>query len=98
MQRAAPTTAGPRTLVLTVTDASNRSATASHTVNVTARPGSDCAPAWVAGKVYATPAEKVSYAGYNYEVAHWTQNDRPDLNYVLSGSAKPWRRLGTCTP
>lgn len=94
----APTTAGPRTLVLTVTDASNRSATASHTVNVTARPGSDCAPAWVAGKVYATPAEKVSYAGYNYEVAHWTQNDRPDLNYVLSGSAKPWRRLGTCTP
>jgi len=59
---------------------------------------SDCAPPWVATKVYASNNEKVSYDGYNYEVAHWTQNQRPDVNWVVSGSAKPWRRLATCTP
>jgi len=94
----APATAGPRTITLTVTAADNRSASADHTVNVTARQASDCAPAWVASKAYATPNERVSYDGYNYEVAHWTQNNRPDLNFVLSGAAKPWRRLSPCTP
>ncbi|MDG2968145.1 hypothetical protein PUN49_13995 [Pseudomonas extremaustralis] len=67
-------------------------------MNVTARQASDCAPAWVASKAYATLNESVSYDGYNYEVAHWTQNNRPDLNFVLSGAAKPWRRLSPCTP
>jgi hypothetical protein len=57
----------------------------------------DCAPPWVASKVYAANNEKASYDGYNYEVAHWTQNNRPDLNYVITGSAKPWRRLNSCT-
>ena len=94
----APATAGPRIINLMVTDADNRSASASHTVNVTAQQAGNCAPVWVATKAYATPNEKVSYDGYNYEVAHWTQNNRPDLNFVLSGSAKPWRRLSPCTP
>jgi hypothetical protein len=58
----------------------------------------DCAPPWVASKAYSVNNEKVSYDRYNYEVAHWTQNQRPDLNWVITGSAKPWRRLAPCTP
>ncbi len=61
-----------------------------------APPVGDCTAAWIASKVYAVVGEKVSYSGYNYQVAHWTQNARPDLNFVETGSAKPWRRLGTC--
>lgn len=57
-----------------------------------------CAPAWSAATTYATPGVTVSYAGYNYQVAYWTQNNPPDNNYVLSGSAKPWRRIGSCQP
>lgn len=94
----APATAGARTLVLTVTDASGATATANQAVNVVPAPAGDCAPPWIASRVYALNNEKVSHEGYNYEVAHWTQNQRPDLNWVVTGSAKPWRRLQTCTP
>ncbi|WP_175964390.1 S8 family peptidase [Burkholderia pyrrocinia] len=66
------------------------------TVKAENPPENDCAPPWIASKAYSTAGEKVSYDGYNYEVAHWTQNNRPDLNFVETGSAKPWRRLGTC--
>jgi hypothetical protein len=58
--------------------------------------GSACAPAWQATKAYSVVNEKASYDHYDYEVAHWTQNQRPDLNFVITGSAKPWRRLGPC--
>lgn len=61
-----------------------------------APPVGDCAAAWIASKVYASAGEKVSYGGYNYQVTHWTQNNRPDLHFVESGAAKPWLRLGTC--
>lgn len=61
-----------------------------------APPVGDCAAPWIASKVYASAGEKVSYSGYNYQVAHWTQNARPDLNFGETGAAKPWRRLGTC--
>ncbi len=95
----ASTTAGSRTIRLTVTDAANRTASASQTVTITppAQSG-DCAEPWIANKAYSVNNVKVSYDGYNYEVAHWTQNQRPDLNWVISGSAKPWRRLAPCTP
>ena len=59
-------------------------------------PIGDCAAPWVASKAYASVSEKVSYSGYNYRVAHWSQNARPDLNFVETGAAKPWLRLGTC--
>ncbi len=68
----------------------------SENITVKAAPLGDCATPWVATKVYAVAGEPVSYSGYNYQVAHWTQNARPDLNFVETGSAKPWRRLGTC--
>ena len=92
----APASAGTRTVSLVVTDGQARSASASHTLSVAPPSSTPCAPSWVASKVYAVANEKVSYDGYNYEVAHWTQNNRPDLNWVPTGSAKPWRRLGTC--
>ena len=59
--------------------------------------GQACETTWSANTAYGTSGVKVSYSGYNYEVAHWTQNHRPDLNFVLSGSAKPWRQIGTCS-
>jgi hypothetical protein len=59
-------------------------------------PVGDCVAAWVATKAYSNVSEKVSYSGYNYQVAHWSQGARPDLNFVETGAAKPWRRLGTC--
>jgi len=59
-------------------------------------PVGSCSPPWVANKVYASAGERVSFDGYNYEVAHWTQNNRPDVNFVETGAAKPWRRLRTC--
>ena len=65
-------------------------------ITIKAAPLGDCATPWVANKVYAVAGERVSYSGYNYQVAHWTQNARPDLNFVETGSAKPWRRMGTC--
>ncbi|WP_308584204.1 M12 family metallo-peptidase [uncultured Pseudomonas sp.] len=95
----APAAAGARTIRLTVTDAANRTASASQAITITAPAQSgDCAEPWVASKAYSVNNVKVSYDGYNYEVAHWTQNQRPDLNWVISGSAKPWRRLAPCTP
>lgn len=60
-------------------------------------PVGDCVVAWVATKAYSTISEKVSYSGYNYQVAHWSQGARPDLNFVEFGAAKPWLRLGTCS-
>lgn len=57
-----------------------------------------CAPAWDANIAYGSPGLEVSYGGYNYAVAHWTRNNQPDLNYVLSGAAKPWRRISSCVP
>lgn len=88
----------PVTIKVDVSD-QNGTQALSKTVTIKA-PTSDnhCAPAWVATKAYATVNEKVSYDGYNYESAHWTQGARPDQNWVESGSAKGWRRLGTCTP
>lgn len=56
-----------------------------------------CATPWSGTTAYSTPGTRVSYEGFNYEVAHWTQANQPDVNYVLQGSAKPWRRLGACT-
>ncbi|MBA2923740.1 hypothetical protein G9Q84_12645 [Pseudomonas sp. P7] len=95
----APTTAGARSIGLTVTDAANRTASASHSVIISPpEQAGDCAPPWVASKAYSVNNEKVSYDRYNYEVAHWTQNQRPDLNWVITGSAKPWRRLAPCAP
>ncbi|NWA11240.1 S8 family peptidase [Pseudomonas gingeri] len=61
-------------------------------------PPGDCATPWSASTVYATPGVRVSHDGHNYEVAHWTQGAQPDKNFVLSGSAKPWRQIGSCTP
>ncbi|WP_181157327.1 S8 family peptidase [Pseudomonas poae] len=55
-----------------------------------------CAMPWSRTTAYATPGTRVSYGGFNYEVAHWTQAHQPDLNFVLTGSAKPWRRVGPC--
>lgn len=70
------------------------------TVNPSAvAPGDEpCATPWSSASVYATPGVRVSFGGFNYEVAHWTQAQQPDLNFVLTGSAAPWRRLGTCQP
>ncbi|TFY87101.1 hypothetical protein DYL61_26845 [Pseudomonas nabeulensis] len=95
----APSAPGPQSIVLTVTDSANRTASTTHSVTITppAQSG-DCAEPWVATKAYSVNNVKVSYDGYNYEVAHWTQNQRPDLNWVVTGSAKPWRRLAPCTP
>ncbi|MBN2975355.1 hypothetical protein BFW88_12735 [Pseudomonas fluorescens] len=59
-------------------------------------PDGHCTTAWVATKVYSNTNEKVSHSGYNYQVAHWSQGARPDLNFVETGAAKPWRRLGAC--
>ncbi len=61
-------------------------------------PAEACATPWSASTAYATPGVRVSYDGYNYEVAHWTQGNQPDKNFVLSGSAKPWRQVGSCSP
>ncbi|WP_411388269.1 S8 family serine peptidase [Pseudomonas sp. MPB23] len=86
------------TLTSISVDVSDGTHTLGLTENITikAAPLGDCATPWVANKVYAVAGERVSYSGYNYQVAHWTQNARPDLNFVETGAAKPWRRLGTC--
>lgn len=92
----APSVPGSKTITLQVTDAQQRVASTGHSITVTGAPGNICAPPWEQRKTYATENEKVSYDFYNYEVAHWTSNQRPDLNWVISGSSKPWRRLDVC--
>ncbi len=94
----APSVPGAQYITLEVTDNQHRVASAGHSIMVTAAQGDDCATPWVQTKAYAVVNEKVSYDYYNYEVAHWTQNQRPDLNWVISGSSKPWRRLDRCGP
>ncbi|WP_158091308.1 M12 family metallo-peptidase [Pseudomonas sp. R37(2017)] len=96
----APATSGVAGILeLTVTSTTGATATTVKTVSVLPpEQAGDCAPPWIASKVYAVENEQVSYDGYNYEVAHWTQNQRPDLNWVIIGNAKPWRRLQTCSP
>lgn len=93
----APASTGNRNITLLVTDSLGLTASASHQIEVIQPPSNTCAPPWIASKAYAVINEKVSYDGYNYEVAHWTQNNRPDLNWAPSGDAKPWRRLDTCS-
>lgn len=81
------------TIYVTVSDGTNEVKRSSSVVILTAL--ALCAAPWEEEKIYATVNEKASYAGYNYEVAHWTQRQRPDLNAGPEG--KPWRKLSSCS-
>lgn len=85
-------------LELTVTSATGESASATHTVSILPpAQASPCAAPWIAARIYELPGEHVSYAGSNYEVVHWTQNQRPDQNSGGPGSGKPWQNLQPCS-
>jgi chitinase len=57
--------------------------------------GGSCWPAWVSSTAYNGGAQ-VSYGGFNYQAAYWTQNQRPDLNSGPAGSGQPWIPIGSC--
>lgn len=63
------------TIDVTVSDGKDEVKRSSNVVILAAQ--ALCAAPWEEEKIYATLNEKASYAGYNYEVAHWTQRQRP---------------------
>ncbi|TFY89652.1 hypothetical protein DYL61_22045 [Pseudomonas nabeulensis] len=93
----APATAGPRSITLRVTDATNRTATASQLVNITAPAPGNCGniPPWSATKTYSTYAEQVAYNGKVYKQNFWNINKPPDINSAQWG--KEWQ-LGVACP
>ena len=54
-----------------------------------------CYTAWASSAQYSGGAQ-VSYSGYNYQAAFWTQNNNPSTNSGASGSGMPWTKLTTC--
>ena len=93
----APTSSGPRTVSLTVTDAAHHADTAQHIINVIGSPlpgqCGDYVP-WDAAKAYATYDEKVSYLGMKYQQNFYNINTPPDRNSAAFG--EPWRPFGAC--
>jgi hypothetical protein len=51
--------------------------------------------AWSATVGYPGGSE-VQYGGIKYLANWYTTNERPDLNYGVAGSGKPWTNLGAC--
>lgn len=96
----APASAGTAaSLELTVSSASGESASATQTVSILPpAQTSPCAAPWIAAQIYDRPEEQASYAGINYQVVHWTKNQRPDQNSGGPGSGKPWQSLQPCSP
>ncbi|WP_176050541.1 carbohydrate-binding protein [Burkholderia sp. BCC1644] len=74
---------------LTVTDAQNRSAAATHRVTVRADAVAG-APAWDPKKTYATPCEKVSHRSKTWLNGWWVLGDEPGTG----GEWGAWREQG----
>ncbi|MCA8062652.1 carbohydrate-binding protein [Burkholderia sp. AU38729] len=74
---------------LTVTDAQNRSAVATHGVTVRADVATG-APAWDKKKTYATPCHEVSHAGKTWLNGWWVLGDVPGTG----GEWAAWREKG----
>jgi chitinase len=74
---------------LTVTDAQNRSAVATHGVTVRADVATG-APAWDRKKTYATPCHEVSHAGKTWLNGWWVLGDVPGTG----GEWAAWREKG----
>ncbi|TFY90918.1 hypothetical protein DYL61_19710 [Pseudomonas nabeulensis] len=100
----APTTEQPMTAVVSVIVSAGSTNQVILSRNLTVQPSASgpgagaCGAPWNPSTAYPTPGVVVSYGGINYAVAHWTQGQQPDQNFVLSGSAKPWRQVGPCSP
>jgi chitinase len=87
--------AGDYTISARVTD--NKGGISISTVLVKVNPAVVCtAPAWVSTTAYVA-GNVVVYAGIKYQANWWTLNERPDLNWGVAGSGKPWAKLGNCT-
>ncbi|WP_017906572.1 carbohydrate-binding protein [Pseudomonas asplenii] len=101
---AAPASAGPRTVVLTVTDSQNRTSSAYHAVTVTAGGGGgeDCAPGdpaagqyrpWESGKTYVG-GDMVQHNGVVWRAGWSTRGvapDRVDAFALVSNLPVPWQ-------